>query len=569
MRASYSTAAETVENRLASRASKLQRRGHRTSSSVNSIPLQGLAHYDKPMPSLAALPALPTSQASAEPQRSASTPPTNGHLGRRNSLSDLRIPPRVASAQKALRERVGALKEFAGKVEGECRPSSANARSKAEPGSTDLKRLQIRHAELQLGLLARAGRNRSPYSNGDPIDALVLPGDAEAAGSESKYAPWWEMAEVLVKLASSNLDENGVIADDNRASSSSTSSSERARAVTMLARTDQRTAPASEGPPRASPERWRGSTGRTELSQRQLDVLRGMLTTPVKKEGLPDPAPAARAGLQHAHNGSAPPASMILADSLDDRPARPPEGDPSLPQQRRTSRTGVKGLKDFLRSLRIGADFLTSDSLIVDGGERSMTGTMATARSGGTLAVVDSGLSSSAARKSPRRPSLASIFRFGKEGSSERRSKAKVVKGKAGSASRTDVSSPAASESDWERMSVDSQRPTTPGPPSGRITPRSVYGSVAASSRWKATAPPPLPPLPPLPLRTAPPDPPAEWPSSSARPSAGKVELTPESLQPLLLHVREVERHCARCLQQLSAQLSEGDSVSVSTEESA
>ena len=543
---------ETVESRPSSRASNFQRKGHRTSSSVNSIPLQPPAHYDRPMPRLAGSPFLPTSSLpSGEPQRSTSTPPTNGHLGRRNSLSDLRIPPRVANAQKALHERVGAVKEFAVKIQGERRPflaSPARCRADFERAGADLKRLQIQHAELQLGLLTRAGPDRLPSLEGE-------------------YEPWWEMAEVLVKLASTNLDEAAISAADNRVSSCSTSSSERARAVTMLARTERippATSP-SEGPPRASPERWRGSTGRTELSQRQLDVLRGMLTTPVKK--LPVSALAGQTRPSHPHNSSAPPpAGLLFGDSLDDRPARPQEGNAGLPQQRRASRAGVKGLKDFLRSLRIGADYPTGDALILNGGERSVAGTIATARSGGTLAAVDSGLSSSAARKSPRRPSLASIFRFGKDGSSERRPKTKVSKGQPGSASRTDVSSPAASESDWERMSVDSQRPTTPGPPSGRVTPRSAYGSIAATSRWKPTVPPPVPPLPPLPIRTAPPDPPAEWPSSSSgRPSVvpDKIELTPESLQPLLLHVREVERHCARCLQQLSARLGVDDSVSV------
>jgi len=50
--------------------------------------------------------------------RSSSTPSVRG-VTRRNSLSDLRIPSRVASAQKALREKVGVVREFALKVEGE------------------------------------------------------------------------------------------------------------------------------------------------------------------------------------------------------------------------------------------------------------------------------------------------------------------------------------------------------------------------------------------------------------------------------------------------------------------
>lgn len=378
------------------------------------------------------------------------------------------------------------------------------------------------------------------------------------------------MAEVLVRLAGTNLDEAATAAD-NRVSSSSTSSSERTRAVTMLARADHlaSTTLSSNGPPRASPERWRGSTGRTELSQRQLNVLRGMLTTPVEKERLSASASADQSSSPHACGGSGPPASMHFADPLSHVPtgrSTAVEGFSVLPQQRRASRPGVKGFKDFLRSLRIGAEFHAGDALIFDG-EQSTTGTMMTARSGGTLVTVDPSSGPSAARESGRRPSLASIFRFGKDSLSERRPKIKVGREHAGSASRTNLSSPAASESEWERMSVDSQRPTTPGPRAGRVTPRSAYSSLTTSSRWKPSVPPPVPPLPPLPIRTAPPNPPAEWPSSNVRPPDGhsdKVELTPESLQPLLLHVREVERHCARCLRQLSARANKTSLVSPS-----
>lgn len=44
-------------------------------------------------------------------------------------------------------------------------------------------------------------------------------------------------------------------------------------------------ASSSGGPPRASPDLWHGSTGRHELSKRQLEVLRTMLQTPVSEVG--------------------------------------------------------------------------------------------------------------------------------------------------------------------------------------------------------------------------------------------------------------------------------------------
>lgn len=109
----------------ASNSSVVPRKGHRTSSSVNSIPLETPQLYDKPLPSVvgspfdpaAPLPPLPALQ-TYELQRSVSTPAAGPNQARRNSLSDLRIPPRVASAQRALREKVGVVKEFAARVEG-------------------------------------------------------------------------------------------------------------------------------------------------------------------------------------------------------------------------------------------------------------------------------------------------------------------------------------------------------------------------------------------------------------------------------------------------------------------
>lgn len=60
------------------------------------------------------------------PLRSCFVRPLNSEL---SSTSDLRIPSRVASAQKALRERVGVVREFSKKVEGERRSLLSSASS--------------------------------------------------------------------------------------------------------------------------------------------------------------------------------------------------------------------------------------------------------------------------------------------------------------------------------------------------------------------------------------------------------------------------------------------------------
>ena len=120
------------------RLSSLGRKSHRATSSVSSIPSKhSPVIATTPLPTLMASPR--TSEVSTMPVafesdlvRSSSTPSVRG-VTRRNSLSDLRIPSRVASAQKALRERVGVVKEFALKVEGEfgCFDASSSSRSRS------------------------------------------------------------------------------------------------------------------------------------------------------------------------------------------------------------------------------------------------------------------------------------------------------------------------------------------------------------------------------------------------------------------------------------------------------
>lgn len=108
------------------RLSSLGRKSHRATASVSSIPTNKTSppsRSNTPLPTLAASPLISESATMAAPYstdivRSTSSPSVHGPT-RRNSLSDLRIPSRVASAQKALRERVGVVREFALKVEGE------------------------------------------------------------------------------------------------------------------------------------------------------------------------------------------------------------------------------------------------------------------------------------------------------------------------------------------------------------------------------------------------------------------------------------------------------------------
>ncbi|KAL7411815.1 hypothetical protein BDY24DRAFT_371185 [Mrakia frigida] len=375
------------------RLSSLGRKSHRTASSVSSIPTKHSPTIAAtPLPTLMASPR--TSEVSTMPVafesdlvRSSSTPSVRG-VTRRNSLSDLRIPSRVASAQKALRERVGVVREFALKVE-------------------DLKSLQISYITLRESLVASFTSRASPpppllsqpsYSSSQPsfsirrqsIDQFRSDQGAQALREiELQYSPWWEMAEVLVELGGGSLVDQET-RDSNRLSEAGSSYSARERAVTLAggldvpmpstpnglnsSSTELSTSPllAGVGPPQASPERWRASTGRSDLSRRQLEVLRTMLETPAPStlpslpSGLPPHSATATSTSRNRSYPHGACSSITLPSSSDyNQPSGSFPSSRTLVEDgsksksssgRRVSRAGVKGIKDFLRSLRLGGD---------------------------------------------------------------------------------------------------------------------------------------------------------------------------------------------------------------------
>lgn len=263
------------------------------------------------------------------------------------------------------------------------------------------------------------------------------------------------------------------------------------------------------------------------------------------------------------------------------------------------------------------------DDLEMGDGKRSVSDPISRQRgysgSGTVSTAADQSFGSTATRKSPRRPSLASIFRFGGGSSSGDRTRSSTRSSSGGGGvfgggsgggggksqsggSRTDVDK---SDADWDRMSIDDPRSSTPHVSTadfgGRTTPssyrsrvdvpdnaseeRTVRSSSAVTKALRRLSPaPPLPPMPPpppppsgpppptrsnpLPMRSAPASSvaPSDWPSSSSNTNKaddsvggagaarsvvskeGIVELSPENLKPLLEHVKEVQRRCGECL---------------------
>ena len=104
--------------------------------------------------------------------------------------------------------------------------------------------------------------------------------------------------------------------------------------------------------PGTFPEQWRASTGRQDLSKRQLEVLRTMLRTPV-----PPTATMRRLPITpQRHNDISFP-SPSDSDYLEPIPSPATASSLAQPRQpslksRRSSKAGLAGLKDFLKSLK-------------------------------------------------------------------------------------------------------------------------------------------------------------------------------------------------------------------------
>lgn len=227
---------------------------------------------------------------------------------------------------------------------------------------------------------------------------------------DKEYSQWWEMAAVLIDVGSTgSADSDAPLGPPSTASSRQISGADDARShsetstkvstSTMATITTSRKSTMSDppidvfhtgasGPPKASPppDPYRASTGRHDLTKRQLEVLRTMLTTPVEasdsvvstvdrqaaarataalaqvellqtpSQPIPPPqwsgshrssvVPPVPARQNSGLNGSSPNDGFVFPS-----PSYPsPETAASLAQPK--ARSGMTGLKDFLKSMR-------------------------------------------------------------------------------------------------------------------------------------------------------------------------------------------------------------------------
>lgn len=212
---------------------------------------------------------------------------------------------------------------------------------------------------------------------------------------EQEFDQWWEMATVLIEVGSTGqvTTESQSPKRSRRVTLANEKSAIAAEAIRQETRKTSLPEPSDAllgGPLRASPDHWRASTGRQELSKRQLEVLRTMLRTPVSDPSVPsssgsDRPPLIRglSGLSTISSGSglrhAARPSISRAESAFTRsPISPSVSFPSPNQstyitpsdsmpspmtasllawpqaddKMRKSKVGLAGLKDFLRGLK-------------------------------------------------------------------------------------------------------------------------------------------------------------------------------------------------------------------------
>ena len=289
---------------------------------------------------------------------------------------------------------------------------------------------------------SRARSNTSPNPSLEPADS-----QRQFAASffhlDHKYKISWECAELLIELgggppAPVSQPNSSLSVSPHQSTlygDSISGRKSRERAITLAG--DEATPPFSmafSGPSVTSPPvEWRASTGRNDLSQRQLWLLRDMLNTS-------DSSPTMLANLQIPEEGTAVNRSWRWGEATSSTITLPSEEsgrNSSSTKMRRYSRIGMSGLRDMLRSLTRGHQPTTQQSIPIRPPSSASTSASSTYddQSVGhsqSRPVVSSGTdqdpedtpppiirasspfstSPSLTHKSPRRPSIASIFRF-------------------------------------------------------------------------------------------------------------------------------------------------------------
>ncbi|EIN04083.1 hypothetical protein PUNSTDRAFT_108565 [Punctularia strigosozonata HHB-11173 SS5] len=416
---------------------------------------------------------------------------TASNVPRRNSLGDLKIPARISQAQVGLRRDLGMVREFAASVE-------------ALKSLQDAYRALVREVQAILETPESPSRATSPTtgfrigrrrarSNANPPTAPEQTHKelANAFGTiDSKYRIAWECAELLIELgggppapaaappssvsapADMHAHAQGQAATDGQKKG-------RERAITLAGddRGSKPPTPTFNGPPAAivPPPSWRASTGRHDLSQRQLLLLRDMLQSS-EGSSLSPPISSTPVMEEPVVNRA-----WRWGDAMNSTITLPSEEGnsvsvPSPLRKQRSHRLGMRGFRDMLKSLRKGVVEhqhqqptlpLPSPEHIRDhaqlpGRRRAKTSSGPdTVHSNSLRSPYGTQVSLSNHKSSPRRPSLASIFRLGQRsksnaggGSSDNMASTRSA------SSHSAQASTSSEEEDWDRMDSASDMDT-------------------------------------------------------------------------------------------------------------
>ncbi|KAJ6568111.1 hypothetical protein B0H10DRAFT_2109893 [Mycena sp. CBHHK59/15] len=520
---------------------------HASSSSPSLTPYSGASmspprsHVNAPSPKA------PVSPHSASLGRSAVISPavngatvstSAGGAGtmRRNSLGDLKIPARISQAQVGLRRDLGMVREFARNVEElkELQDTYQALVSEVQ-GILDMHVLHPTQPKESSRVSSPTffKRHRSNTSSSNPGASSQPPSEIQTQQQaykqlasafytiNSKYRISWECAELLIELGGGGSANAPPSTSTSAPVMSAAGGSDgrkskgRERAITLQ---DDAKVPPSPGPlttaasvgtipgpPLASPPSnlaWRASTGRNDLSQRQLLLLKEMLGNPVP--GGPDDSFGGEDGIPEEGTGNFATVNREWrwGDAMNSTVTLPSEesgvqGAAGAKQKkRRSSRLRMSGIREMLRLLTKGGappppppvpsstttSSGTQSSVDVNAGaqhqqhlyEHRQVPTQGKRRRAKTSVGPESVRSNhrplspfdppSLKTASPRRPSLASIFRLGKNRtppSSAAAADVSMDSAKGGdlyptfsgiSGGRESASNSTGDEEDWDRM---------------------------------------------------------------------------------------------------------------------
>ncbi|KAK0454106.1 uncharacterized protein EV420DRAFT_1645335 [Desarmillaria tabescens] len=450
--------------------------------------------------------------------------PSTAPVTRRNSLGDLKIPPRVAQAQVGLRRDLGLVREFAQSVD-------------------ELKALQNTYQALVTKLDPLLAQPPPPPSS-SPSIPVFRPRGRSKSNAKHLAAEYYGLEKKM------NLHHRRPLAL-----------------------------------PIASPSpAWRASTGRHDLSQRQLHLLHEMLASPQSQQSQ-HPTTINR---EWRWGDS----TITLPSQSEDSSSQAPEDDAR--KKRRGSRLGLGGLRDALKALkwhqhnhehhhhdhnhdqRQSAN-QSKASLHSNGNDghlyphaRLPTYGRRRAKTSTEPYESYSSLSNGHGKpaSSPRRPSLASIFRIGSSKTSSSKSSS-VTGGADASKSNLNLSLVPTTSSDygWDHFDdreehVDtirvknrlsnveeearSNRFSQPGP--STVVPPLPNGSASHPPDGHVNGSTRPPSLPPLDIKGK-----GVLKSGSVRsmPPTPAVAMTPENIRPLLDNAREVKRCLEECIEEL------------------